>query len=199
MRIVPKQHYSKKWTGSVHNHWYWLYLWILLADSPGRTSCHAIVGLTLELSPTSAPSARRNLPAAITCPNTSKSIAFHEAAGQRALHTDPTQPPAMERERDRKTERTNERKKERQIHLWYCDNLLREARMNWRRVCSETVTWLVGLTDVVSFVDCIFVAFMIVFYVSRTNLFATCNVQSIFVVLWGMNCWCICQSSTFLV
>lgn len=91
----------------------WLYLWILLADSPGRTSCHGIVGLTLELSPTSAPSARRNLPAAITCPNTSKSIAFHEAAGQRALHTDPTQPPAMERERDRKTERTNERKKER--------------------------------------------------------------------------------------
>lgn len=70
----------------------WLYLWILLADSPGRTSCHGIVGLTLELSPTSALSARRNLPAAITCPNISKSIAFHEAAGQHALHTDPTQP-----------------------------------------------------------------------------------------------------------
>lgn len=70
----------------------WIYLWILLADSPGRTSCHGIVGLTLELSPTSALSARRNLPAAITCPNISKSIAFHEAAGQRALHTDPTQP-----------------------------------------------------------------------------------------------------------
>lgn len=157
----------------------WLYLWILLADSPGRTSCHGIVGLTLELSPTSAPSARRNLPAAITCPNTSKSIAFHEAAGQRALHTDPTQPPAMERDRDRNG-RTKEREREGQNNLWYCDNLLREARMNWRRVCSETVTWLVGLTDVVSFVDCIFVVFMIVFYVPRTNFFATCNVQSIF-------------------
>lgn len=82
----------------------WLYLWIVLADSPGRTSCHGIAGLTLELSPTSALSARRNLPAAITCPNTSKSIAFHEAAGQRALHTDPTQPPPR-RERDRKKER----------------------------------------------------------------------------------------------
>lgn len=107
----------------------WLYLWILLADSPGRTSCHGIVGLTLELSPTSAPSARRNLPAAITCPNTSKSIAFHEAAGQRALHTDPTQPPAMERDRDRNG-RTKEREREGQNNLWYCDNLLREARMN---------------------------------------------------------------------
>lgn len=90
----------------------WLYLWILLADSPGQMSCHGIVGLTLELSPTSAPSARRNLPAAITCPNTSKSIAFHEAAGQRALHTDPTQPPAMERDRDRNG-RTKERERER--------------------------------------------------------------------------------------
>ncbi len=105
----------------------------------------------------------------------------------------------IERPNEQMKERKKERKKERQIHLWYCDNLLREAWMNWRRVCSETVTWLVGLTDVVSFVDCIFVAFMIVFYVSRTNLFATCNVQSIFVVLWGMNCWWICQSSTFLV
>lgn len=91
---------------------YQLYLWILLADSPGRTSCHGIVGLTLELSPTSALSARRNLPAAITCPNISKSIAFHEAAGQRALHTDPTQPPAMERDRDRKNGRTKQRERE---------------------------------------------------------------------------------------
>jgi len=90
----------------------WLYLWILLADSPGRTSCHGTVGLTLELSPTSALSARRNLPAAITCPNISKSIAFHEAAGQRALHTDPTQAPSTERDRDRKN---GEREKDRII------------------------------------------------------------------------------------
>lgn len=136
MHIAPKELHRKKKKKNAKNESdqcttidIWLYLWILLADSPGRTSCHGIVGLTLELSPTSAPSARRNLPAAITCPNTSKSIAFHEAAGQRALHTDPTQPPTMERDRDRNG-RTKEREREGQNNLWYCDNLLREARMN---------------------------------------------------------------------
>lgn len=44
---------------------------------------------------------------------------------------------------DTEIERANQPTKD----LWYCDNLLLEARMNWRRVCFETVTWLVGLTE----------------------------------------------------
>lgn len=61
---------------------------VLPAGSPARTSCPATAAPTPESSHTSASSARRSLPAAITCPNTSKSTAFREAAGQAALQTD---------------------------------------------------------------------------------------------------------------
>lgn len=60
--------------------------------SPGPTSCPDTGAPTPEWSRTSASSARRSLPAAITCRNTSKSTAFHEAAGQDALQTDSSDP-----------------------------------------------------------------------------------------------------------
>lgn len=65
---------------------------LLPADSPGRTSCPDTGAPTPEWNRTSASSARRSSPAAITCRNTSKSTAFHEAAGQDALQTDPRAP-----------------------------------------------------------------------------------------------------------
>lgn len=62
------------------------------AGSLGPMSCPGTGAPTLEWNRTSASSARRSLPAVITCPNTSKSTAFHEAAGQDALPTDSFDP-----------------------------------------------------------------------------------------------------------
>lgn len=58
------------------------------AGSPARTSSPATDAPTPGSSRTSASSARRSLPAAITCLNTSKSTAFRGAAGRAALQTD---------------------------------------------------------------------------------------------------------------
>lgn len=64
----------------------------LLTGSRGLTSCPDTVAPTLEWNHTSASCVRRSLPAVITCRNTSKSIGFHEAAGQDDLQTDPPDP-----------------------------------------------------------------------------------------------------------
>lgn len=78
------------------------------AGSPARTSCPATAAPTPGSSRTSASSARRSLPAAITCPSTSKSTAFREAAGRAALQTDcrelPTHRPGGRRRRQREWE-----------------------------------------------------------------------------------------------
>lgn len=77
---------------------------VLPAGSPARTSCPATAAPTPGSSRTSASSARRSLPAAITCPSTSKSTAFREAAGRAALQTDcrelPTHRPGGRRRRE---------------------------------------------------------------------------------------------------
>lgn len=57
-------------------------------DSRGRMSCLDTGGPTRGSSLTSAPYARRSLPAATTCQNTSKSTVSHEAAGQFTPRTD---------------------------------------------------------------------------------------------------------------
>lgn len=57
-------------------------------DFPGLMSCPDTAAPTPEWSRTSASSVRRSLPAVITCRNTSKSTAFHEAAERVALQTD---------------------------------------------------------------------------------------------------------------
>lgn len=61
---------------------------LLLSGFPDRTSCPDTGGPTRVSNRTSVKCARRSSPAATTCPNTSKSTAFHESAGQFALQTD---------------------------------------------------------------------------------------------------------------
>lgn len=63
-------------------------LLVLLPGSLGRTSCLDTGGPTRVSSRTSAKCVRRSLPAATTCPNTSKSTVFHASVARCALSTD---------------------------------------------------------------------------------------------------------------
>lgn len=65
-----------------------LSLKLLFSGFPDRTSCPDTGGPTRVSNRTSVKCARRSLPAATTCPNTSKSTVFHESAGRFALQTD---------------------------------------------------------------------------------------------------------------
>lgn len=79
--------------------WVWVWVGLLAAvvirppalvspGSPGPMSCLATAALTLALSRTSVRCVRRSSPAAITCPNTRRSIAAPDPAGLSELPCD---------------------------------------------------------------------------------------------------------------